>query len=134
MSKALEKVEAALKQVKSRGVEIAPGAAAFWWKGNVPEKASGFGALILYYKLREYPNPPGYIARVGWWNDLKEALGVTGWWLRRFYCGFELGRVVLVKTENKTNVFLVDSKGKKHYYKEDDVSKAAMKLRKKYSK
>lgn len=134
--KPLEKVEAALRAAKTKGIQINAGPAAFDWTGpneSIPKTCSGFGALILYYDLRDYPNPPGLVGRVGWWDALKENLDVTGWWLRRFYCGFELGRVVLVKTTNKTKTWLVDAKGKKHFYKEDDVSKEANKLRKRYS-
>lgn len=135
MSTPLEKVEAALIAAKRKGIKISAGAAAFDWSGsdnNVPITCSGFGALILFYNLRDTPNLLG-VAREGWLKTLGEKLGVTGWWLRRFYCGFELGRLVHVKTSNKTSMYLIDAKGKKSYYKEDDVSKASIKLMKRYS-
>lgn len=138
MSKPLDKVEAALKAAKEKGIDIAAGSAAFDWTGIdknlVPRTCSGFGSLILFYKLRDFPNLSGSVARKGWLRTLSKELDVTGWWLRRFYCGFELGRVVHVKTSNKTSMFLIDAKGKKHYYKEDDVSRASIKLMKRYSK
>jgi hypothetical protein len=69
-----------------------------------------------------------------WPHILAEKLVVNGWWLRRLYCGFELGNAIYARTETKTNMYLFDDKGTRHYYKEDDLSKSLIKLRKKYTK
>ena len=131
---ALEKVEEALRVAKNKGIKISPGPAAFDWAhsdGIVPITCSGIGALILYYNLRRDSNS---LACDNWTTILAEKLGINGWWMRRFYCGFELGFSVYVRTKNKTDMYLFDTKGTRHYYTEDDVSKVLIKLRKKWTK
>ena len=130
----LEKFEEALRTAHSKGIKIHPGPAAFNWCGSdniTPVYCSGIGALILYYDLKTDQNT---LASPVWTTTLTEKLGVNGWWMRRLYCGFELGCSVYARTETKTNMYLFDDKGTRHYYKEDDVSKAVIRLRKKYTK
>ncbi|KKN58911.1 hypothetical protein LCGC14_0547130 [marine sediment metagenome] len=131
--KPLDKIDVALRSIKAKNITIKPGPAAFDWTGpdsNVPLFCSGFGALILFYELRGFPNESGGVARLGWLKVLADKLSVSEWWLRRFYCGFELGRIVYIKTSTKTNLFYFDAKRRKHYMKEDTVSKESIKLRK----
>ena len=131
--KPLEKVEEAIRAARDKDIKIIPGPAAFDWTGpdpNVPLYCSGMGSLILFYNLRDFPNESGSVARSGWLKELCNKLSINKWWLRRFYCGFELGRIVYIKTSTKTDLFYFDAKRKKHYMKEDDVSQEAIKLRK----
>ncbi len=136
---AKDKLQLALNAAQKNGIPIKPGGAAFDWTGPDKEKplyCSGFGALILFYNLRDFPNLDGGIAREGWFKALADHLGVNGWWLWRFYCGFEIGQIVYVKTDKntKTNICVTDEKGKKIYLKPDELSKEFIKMRKKYNR
>jgi hypothetical protein len=128
------KIIAALESARARGIKISPGSATFWWKGDSIIKCSGAGALILHLDLLE-GRPHGSLARKGWGKEIAAYLGVNSWWLRRFHCGFELGRVVFTPTENKkkSKMTSFDSKGKKYYYKEDEVSLMGIKLSKQWT-
>ncbi len=129
-------IEKALKAAQEKGIKIQPGPAAFHWIEGSPSSCSAFGALILHLNLRDLDKDPGpdMIARAGWWQEVCNYLGVNGWWLRRFYCGFELDRLVHTLTDKSKNYkfWTVNEKGRKLYYIEDSVSIAAKKMRKTY--
>jgi hypothetical protein len=130
-----ELIVRALTAAKAQGITIAPGSAAFWWEGDKIVKCSGTGALILYLDLLK-DRPPGSLARKGWSKEIANYLSTNSWWLRRFHCGFELGCVVYTPTQDKANSKMTsfDSKGKKYYYKEDEVSLMGIRLSKQWTR
>lgn len=128
----VDKIQEILENTKTNNIKIVPGSAAFYYENSIITECSGTGALILFFKLKD--DSKFNLAKPGWQNELVKNLKVDTWWLRRFYCGFELGRSVYTDTTNKTDIYWIDAKGKKHYLKIDPLTLQLIKLRNKYTK
>ena len=110
-------IEGAIKKAQDSGIEIIRGPCFIWGLGDMPESCDWCGAVLLEMGLgKDFP--------AGWLKKFCDYLGKDIFWFRNFNYGFSQLRVLEVYRE--------DDKTKKRVYLEDKVSKAAVKLAKRY--
>lgn len=102
-------IEESIREARSRGVRIAPGALFTWGDGELPEACDCSGAVLLSHgrAKRGFPD--------GWLRDLCAILGTDTFWWWRFDFGFSQRRCLQAYTEDH---------GRYRYF-DDDVSKMA---------
>ena len=137
MSKqALKLIEQAVRDAKEQGVVVHRGnGAIFDWTGpdrTLPKAVDVTGAVLMamgranstwVYKGKTIFYGKGEPR--GGWSELTEYLGVNTWWWWRFFRGWSYSQQIEVAELNKDGNIIG--------WKEDDVSKTAIRMAKKFT-